>query len=73
MILDLCLRLIASLGLGIALVAIGLDLIPSDSPVERALGATRLGSLFLRFLDALARIVRDVEGSSSLPANITRE
>ena len=49
----------------------GID--PPASPVERALGATRLGTLVLRFLDALARIVQDAEGSKSLPANITRD
>ena len=49
----------------------GID--PPASPVERAVGATRLGTLVLRFLDAVARVVRDAEGINGLPANITRE
>lgn len=49
----------------------GID--PPASPAERAVGATRLGTLVLSFMDAVARIVRDSEGTSSLPANITRE
>ena len=49
----------------------GID--PPASPVDRALGATRLGTRVERFLDVLARIVRDIPGYSSLPANITRE
>lgn len=48
----------------------GID--PPASPVERAVGATRLGTLILRFMDAAARIARDAEGTSSQPATVTR-
>ena len=45
---------------------------PPASQLERAAGTTRLGSLALRFLDAVARLKREAEGIHSLPAELTR-
>lgn len=46
---------------------------PPASGIEQVLGGTRLGTLGLRFMDAVARIKSDAEGASSIQAEITRE
>ena len=46
---------------------------PPASQFERTLGATRLGALLLRSLDALARLKQQADGANSLQAEVTRK